>query len=87
MNKETLQEVQDLAAVFFAPDEILQVLDLDPSFLQDAEFKEAYKRGQLVTEAQLRKGILKLAKQGSSPAQNLAMKILEKTRLKEIRNE
>jgi hypothetical protein len=87
MNKDTLQEVQDLAAVFFTPNEITQILGIDESLQFEDDFKQAYKKGQLITEAQLRKGIFKLAKQGSSPAQNLAMKILENTKLNEIRYE
>lgn len=44
---------------------------------------DPYLRGRLKAEAEIRQSVMDLAKAGSSPAQALAMKLIEEARMKE----
>ncbi len=72
-----------MAGFFFVPDEIAIVLGVDAVALEDALDDEtspayrAYQRGKLKSKLELRKSILTLAKQGSGPAQTLAIRLLD----------
>lgn len=79
--EEELKEVEEMAALFFSPESIAKVIGIsDQDILNCLAIPEhqitiAFARGSLRTEVELRKSILKLAKQGSSPAQTLSMKL------------
>ena len=83
LTSDQLAEVENLASFFFSPDEIAIVVDLDMADLEDellddtSEVYRAYKRGLLKSKLELRKSILTLAKQGSGPAQTLALRVLD----------
>lgn len=83
LTKEQLSEVENLASYFFTPDEIAIVVGVDVDDLEDELFDEtseayrAYQKGKLKSKLELRKSILTLAKQGSGPAQTLAMRVLD----------
>lgn len=87
LNAEHLTEIENLASYFFSPEEIAIVLDLDIDDLTDeltddeTSAYKAYQRGKLKSKLELRKSILTLAKQGSGPAQSLAVKMLEESNL------
>lgn len=87
MTKEQLKEIEKWAELLFSPKEIATVMELDEvDFLREYndESSEIYKcvqRGKLKTEAEVRKSILQLAKDGSASAQEQAMKIIEKYNL------
>jgi hypothetical protein len=51
---------------------------------QESDFYKAYYKGRLQSEYDLRKSVVKLAKSGSSPAQTMAMDMLNKSKLKMI---
>lgn len=74
LNEEQLNEVEELAGYFFTEEEIREITGI-----QDREpaFAKAMRKGQLKAEAEVRKGIVELAKAGSSPAQTLAWKMIE----------
>jgi hypothetical protein len=76
-----MQEVEELAALFFSSDEIREITGLNP---EDPLFKKAYRKGSLKSEAEIRKSIIQLAKDGSSPAQTLAWKMVESTKREEF---
>jgi hypothetical protein len=89
--EEQLMQVQEFAALLFTPAEILIILDLAAqpcdefcTLLTTPEFTKAFDRGRLLTEAKVRKSILDLAAQGSGPAQMLADKMIERSRLHSI---
>lgn len=65
--------VQDLADILLMPRCTVDLALEDPT----DELCKAIKRGRLRAKAELRLGILKLAAQGSNPAQVLAEKILQ----------
>jgi hypothetical protein len=70
---EQLKEVEMYAGLCFSPREIGIILGVSPdSFAGDcraiAEVEQAYRRGALLTEAQVRKATIDLARGGSSAA-------------------
>lgn len=83
-----LQQVKDLAALFFTPREIAVMLEVDPLAFCDLCLAEgttiyqAFQGGRLQAEVDLRTSITKLAKSGSSPAQTMAMDLLKQSRAK-----
>lgn len=90
LTKDQLDEVENLSSYFFSCDEIAIVLDLEPADLEDellddsSDVYRAYQRGKLKSKLELRKSILTLAKQGSGPAQTLAMRLLDDLESREL---
>lgn len=82
-----LKEVQEYAALLFSPQKIARIMGFDEkTFAADladesTEVSKCYDKGRLMTEAELRTSILRLAKQGSSPAQTLAIKLRDELQL------
>jgi hypothetical protein len=74
LSEEQIKEVEALAELFFSPEEIQLISGVQA---EDPDFKKAYQRGNLKSEAEIRKSIIQLAKDGSSPAQTLAWKMVE----------
>ena len=88
---ELLKQISELSALFFTPREVAIMLELNvDDFIFECEFApdrngyKAFHSGRLQSEVDLRKSIIKLAKSGSSPAQNLALDMLLKSRVKMI---
>lgn len=85
---DQLVQVKELAALFFTPREIAIMMEWDAElFTNDCEIMgnpayESFYAGRLQAEVDLRKGILKMAKAGSSPAQTMAMELLKQSTLK-----
>jgi len=90
---EELIEIEEMASLLFSPDKISKILGVELHDFTECLMRVhhpatiAFARGSLKTEAELRKSILKLAKQGSSPAQNLSLKMLDElsTRLMNLK--
>jgi hypothetical protein len=67
----------------FSKSELAVIMEVDPVELSDligdplSPAGKAFQRGRLKREAELRKGIFDLAQNGSSPAQTLALKLVE----------
>lgn len=72
---EQLLEIEKFAGYFFTREEVCLITGADPNA---REFKQAYARGKLRSEAELRAAIIQTAKDGSSPAQTMAYNLLEK---------
>ncbi len=87
--EDVLQEIERLAALFFSPKEIATVTGIDKTLflrdlkIEDSQIFRAYYTGKLKSESELRESIVKLAKRGSSPAQSLLVKILDKVEIEE----
>lgn len=83
LTSDQLTELESLASYFFTPDECAIVLGIDTDDLEMALMDDdhpayaAYQRGKLKSKLELRKSILTLAKQGSSPAQTMALRLLD----------
>lgn len=91
LNDETIAEITRLSALLFTPREIAVMQEITPveDFIdfcttEGNRFYTAFQSGRLQTEVDLRNSIIKLAKSGSSPAQTMAMDILNKSRIKMI---
>ena len=72
-SEEQLREVERYAGLCFSPDEVGVILGVPPEeFAADFQniraVAQAYRRGALLTEAQVRKATIDLAKGGSSAA-------------------
>ncbi len=90
MTDEQLNEIERLAGLFIKPADIALIVGLTAkdlegmiNFPQTDEFK-AYYKGKLISMAELRKSVITLAKQGSSPAQSLAAKMLDDMNMDEL---
>lgn len=81
LSDEQLKEIEDLAACFFTQEEIQEITGIEEA---SKEFKKAMRKGHLLSEYRLRKSIIDLASDGSSPAQTLAVKMLESLKRKEF---
>jgi hypothetical protein len=81
------EEIAALASEYFTAEEIITALDLDPLVVNDPNFLDAVNTGRLTTKSVVNKGIVKLAKQGSGPAQTLAMKMERQIIINKIWNE
>jgi hypothetical protein len=68
MKPEQLAEVEELAALQFTVAEVAVVLDLPTAALSDGDGLRAFLRGRLKEQAEVRRSIVSMAKQGSSPA-------------------
>lgn len=91
LNEEQLNEVEELAALFFSPEEIAVNLEMDEEetdyFSEAVECKftgtpiaAAYFKGRISTEIELRKAIKQSAMNGSSPSQQMMLNYLKESR-------
>jgi hypothetical protein len=80
LNPEEIAEIEELATCFFTEEEICEITGIKEPC---REFKKAMRKGHLQSEYKLRKSIIDLAQDGSSPAQSLAVKMLETLKRKE----
>ncbi len=87
-SNEQIEQVKELASVFFSPREIATILELPvDEFQQDClnennAVGKAYLAGKLKKEWELRKSIIQLATSGSSPAQAMSMELVKQNNLK-----
>ncbi|WP_347268972.1 hypothetical protein [Paracoccus sp. (in: a-proteobacteria)] len=87
ISDDELKEVKRLAGLFFVPQEIALMLEKETSFFCEECFKplsklyNAFQGGRLQGEVDLRTGILKMAKAGSSPAQTMALDLLDHSKI------
>ena len=78
-----LEQVKVLGSLNYTPKEIAVIMELDYDDVSQAmedknsEFYRHYMGGFYETDIKVRKSIFKLAEAGSSPAQTLAIKIIE----------
>ncbi len=90
-NEEQLKEVEEMAGLFFAPEDIAVNLELNEDdsevFTAAVIFKDtanplvsAYFRGWMAAEVALRKAIKQSALNGSSPSQQAMLNYQEEAR-------
>lgn len=91
LTPDRLQMIEEYAGYFFTPEEIGVIMGMRTQWVRfqmlaenPTDFKNAYTRGQLMAEAEIRKSIFELAKSGSGPAQVLATQFMEKFQLRKI---
>jgi len=85
---DKLNQVEEAAALQFLPEQIAIIVGIDSDELvaeisaKTGPLYLAYERGHLMAEAEVRKSILQMAKQGSTPAQKQMLDLIEKNRAK-----
>ncbi len=80
-----LEEIEKLGELQFTGSEVSIMCELKEKFTP--EQKRAYLKGQLKAEAEVRLAILKMAKQGSTPAQKQFQDLVAKRELENRRLE
>jgi hypothetical protein len=89
-NDTMLSDLETYASLMFSKNEIAVIMEVDPRDLSEliddsqSPAGKAFQRGRLKREAELRKGIFDLAQNGSSPAQTLALKLVENAKADDI---
>jgi hypothetical protein len=85
---EDLKEIERLAELFFTPKEIAIMLEVSTDDIlsaiadENSEVYRSFYSGRLQSEVELRRSVVKLAKSGSSPAQTMALDLLNKSKVK-----
>jgi hypothetical protein len=88
ISAEQLAEITQLANLFFTHRQVAIMLELpvkefiEQCLIEGSVINKAYESGFLQGEVDLRRGILKMAKAGSSPAQTMALDLLNKAKAK-----
>jgi len=89
-NESFLSDLESYSSLMFNRNEIAVIMEVDPAELaellsetQSPAFR-AFQRGRLKREAELRKGIFDLAQNGSSPAQTMAIKLIENAKADDL---
>ncbi|WP_428663493.1 hypothetical protein [Runella sp.] len=86
LTNEILLEIEEMAGLFMTPKAISIIVGIEESdFMDELEDEDSaiykhYYRGHYKSEAELRTAVMRLAKQGSSPAQTLALKLWEQSK-------
>ncbi len=89
-NESFLSDLESYSSLMFSRNEIAVIMELDPvelsELLRDTQSLafRAFQRGRLKREAELRKGIFDLAQNGSSPAQTMAIKLIENAKADDL---
>ena len=82
LSEDQLNEVEEMAGLFFSVEDIADNLELDDQELEalqlnvqfkTGDFYKAYRKGWLISEVKLRKSIEKAAENGSNPAQQMML--------------
>jgi hypothetical protein len=86
---DQIKEIEELAGLLFSPKEVLIIIGVFVQSrvvtqLSNKDFSLAYQRGKLKSEAEIRRSVIELAKNGSAPAQMLADKIITQAKLNDI---
>jgi len=80
LDEKMIEEIEKLASCFFSDDEILEILELKE---MTPDIKKIIRRSKLKSEADTRAAVFEQAQAGSSPAQTLAIKIIETDKRKD----
>lgn len=86
LTPEQKTQIEEFAGLFFSPDDISIVMQLDRSEFNGSrfdmdDFRIPYQRGKLLKEAEFRKKVFSLAIAGSSPAQILVKDLIKDSAL------
>lgn len=80
-SEETLAQIEEYAALFYPLSDISLIIEVEFKILKasfDAQgiIYRRYMKGKLISALEIRKSIIEHAKSGSSPAQQMALKIM-----------
>ena len=72
------EAVEELASLQFSPEDVAIIAEFDATeFDTDEVLAAAYMRGRLKAQGEVRRAVLQMAKQGSTPAQKQFMQLIE----------
>lgn len=77
LTESILNDITEWAKLYFTPQEICIALELNydeflTRFIDETDpVYKAYHKGVLISEAEMRKKVIKLSNEGSAPAQNI----------------
>lgn len=83
MTKEFLGLAEKMAGVFFGTSKLSVILEIPEEDIRlaidapDSPLGRAIRRGRLLREAEVRESVIKLALQGSGPAQAEALRLIK----------
>jgi hypothetical protein len=80
LTPEQLAAAHEFGELFFTEEEILEIMEIEKT---SPELKRAIRKGSLLAESKIRKSVLKLAQDGSGPAQTVAIKLIDNLKRKE----
>jgi hypothetical protein len=89
-DKKILEAITDYARLLFSIEDVGIILEIDRLELRKIAnndthvFMIAYKKGRLLTEAEVRKTAITMAKQGSTPAIDHVRKLLRDSEIKNL---
>lgn len=85
LEKSQLAAIEEMAGHFFSLEQIAAFLQLKPTsfimaYTEKGAIWQAYQKGKITADLELRKAIRTLARQGSTPAQHLWLKLMDEQR-------
>jgi len=80
MDAETLAQVEELATLQFSMEEVAVIIDKPVGELSEGDPMRAYLRGRLKAQADVRRSIVSMAKQGSAQAHKQFLELAEESR-------
>jgi hypothetical protein len=92
MSEEVLKEIEEWGRKLLSPEEVAVIVGVDrEKFLldiqeQDTAICKAYWAGVYRTKAELNESVIKLARQGSSPAQTEVTKLLKQVGMESVKH-
>ncbi len=84
MEDKQKQDIEYYSGLFISPEDIIIILGIDASAKDSKDFKDAYHKGRLISIASVHASVLELAKNGSSPAQILAVKFIDDSKTNDM---
>jgi len=91
LSEEQLKEIEELAGLFLSPEEIAVLMDLDGSLFSDTLLKKkgpvwlAYFKGKTISKKQIHANVIKMARNGSPQAEELARQMIQEQNIAERR--
>ena len=90
ISEELLIQIEELSSLMLSKKQIAVIIEFNQqdfkALLKDEDDAPylRFQRGRLVQEAEVRKSIMELAKNGSSPAQAFAFKLIENAKMDDL---
>lgn len=91
LSEQQLREIEELAGLFLNPDEIAVLMDLDAQLFSETIQKRkgeawlAYFKGKTIIKKQIHANVIKMARNGSPQAEELARQMIQEQNIAERR--
>lgn len=90
LSPDLLKDLEEFASLMFSLEEISLIIETDLNELRElvhdprSDAYKTFRKGRLQREAEVRNSIFTLAKNGSSPAQLSALKLIENAKMDDV---